>query len=210
MGRRRTIEDSEILEIARRVFQEKGSEATTRDIAQAAGISQGVLYQRFRTKDELFMTAMLPPLPDVNLILGEEPEAVSDPAGYLLAVATRLLDYFRHTVPAVIRAATHPAFEPPKGDVRDPLGCQEFTERLGDRMWALKRKGVLTYPFFHLDVAQALVTYLYGLAVIRALSRATIKKDEDQEVLRFVHALWEGLTPKKKTAQKKGDQKSLF
>src|SRR5262245_16666657 len=60
MGRQKTISDEEVLRIARDVFLEKGHIATTREIAQAAGISEAILYQRFGSKQELFFTAMRP------------------------------------------------------------------------------------------------------------------------------------------------------
>lgn len=39
MGRPKTIEDSALLQVARKIFRERGYTATTRDGAQAAGIS---------------------------------------------------------------------------------------------------------------------------------------------------------------------------
>ncbi len=51
MGRHRTIDESELLGIARQVFQERGHTATSRVVARVVGISQAVLYQPFRTKD---------------------------------------------------------------------------------------------------------------------------------------------------------------
>src|SRR5262245_3040268 len=44
MGRQKTITDDEVLRIARNVFRAQGHTATTREIAQAAGISEAVLY----------------------------------------------------------------------------------------------------------------------------------------------------------------------
>src|SRR6266542_638643 len=73
MGRNKTIEDDELLRVARDVFRETGHTATTRDIAQAAGISQAVLYQRFGSKEDLFLQAMTPELPDVAALLGPYP-----------------------------------------------------------------------------------------------------------------------------------------
>src|SRR5262245_60647331 len=51
MGRHKTISDDEVLQVARGLFREKGHTATTREIAEAAGISEAILYQRFGSKD---------------------------------------------------------------------------------------------------------------------------------------------------------------
>ena len=45
----------QLIDIARRLFAEKGIENTTiKDIADEAGVAQGLLYHYFRGKDELF------------------------------------------------------------------------------------------------------------------------------------------------------------
>jgi AcrR family transcriptional regulator len=49
MGRRKLVEDDELLAVARGVFVEKGIAASTREIARRAGISEAVIYQRHPT-----------------------------------------------------------------------------------------------------------------------------------------------------------------
>ena len=58
MARPVVIEDGLILMTAREVFLEKGPRATTTDIAARAGISQGILFKRFKTKQALFKASM--------------------------------------------------------------------------------------------------------------------------------------------------------
>ena len=53
MSRTREIDDSQILEVARKIFVERGLSATTKMISRAAGISEGVIFQRFGTKERL-------------------------------------------------------------------------------------------------------------------------------------------------------------
>src|SRR5215468_3810223 len=93
MGRQKTITDDEVLRIARTIFREQGHTATTREIAQAAGISEAVLYQRFGSKDELFFAAMRPQGPDIEPLLGPE-DPREDALTYLHAVVVRLGEYF--------------------------------------------------------------------------------------------------------------------
>src|SRR5215217_5368152 len=51
--------DDPVLEIAGRLFREKGFEATTvRQIAEAAGILPGSLHYRYRSKEELLLALL--------------------------------------------------------------------------------------------------------------------------------------------------------
>ncbi|AWN23390.1 TetR/AcrR family transcriptional regulator [Deinococcus irradiatisoli] len=54
MARPRTISDEQIVEAAREVFLEQGFSATTAEIARRAGVSEGTLFNRFASKEELF------------------------------------------------------------------------------------------------------------------------------------------------------------
>lgn len=58
MGRVKTYDNDAIIEAARKVFLEHGPSAPTLAIAQEAGVSEGLLFKRFKTKQQLFLTAM--------------------------------------------------------------------------------------------------------------------------------------------------------
>ena len=58
MPRPVTIQDSAILDAARRVFLVRGYSASTAEIARRAGVSEGSLFKRFRTKTALFLAAI--------------------------------------------------------------------------------------------------------------------------------------------------------
>ena len=58
MARPTTIKDEEILRAAREVFLARGISATTAEVAVWAGISEGTIFHRFKTKVELFDAAM--------------------------------------------------------------------------------------------------------------------------------------------------------
>lgn len=57
-GRPPTIETEKLLAVAQEVFLERGIRATTLEVAQRAGVSEGSLFHRFKTKDGLFRAAM--------------------------------------------------------------------------------------------------------------------------------------------------------
>ena len=58
MSRTATITNDQILEAARAEFLEHGIRATSSAIAKRAGVSSGILFQRFGTKEALFAAAM--------------------------------------------------------------------------------------------------------------------------------------------------------
>ncbi|WP_019588083.1 TetR/AcrR family transcriptional regulator [Deinococcus apachensis] len=54
MARPRSITDEQIVAAAREAFLEQGFSATTLEIARRAGVSEGTLFKRFATKEDLF------------------------------------------------------------------------------------------------------------------------------------------------------------
>lgn len=58
MARPTTIRDEDIIAAARAVFLDKGIQATTAEVAARAGVSEGTIFKRFKTKFDLFKAAM--------------------------------------------------------------------------------------------------------------------------------------------------------
>src|SRR6186713_2083425 len=57
-GRPPVIDSARLLAVARGVFLERGIRATTLEVAERAGVSEGVLFHRFKSKEGLFSAAM--------------------------------------------------------------------------------------------------------------------------------------------------------
>jgi AcrR family transcriptional regulator len=57
-GRPPVISSERLLEVAREVFLELGIRATTAEVATRAGIAEGTIFHRFKSKEELFRAAM--------------------------------------------------------------------------------------------------------------------------------------------------------
>src|SRR6186713_1398186 len=57
-GRPPVIDSARLLAVAREVFLERGIRATTLEVAERAGVSEGVLFHRFKSKEGLFSAAM--------------------------------------------------------------------------------------------------------------------------------------------------------
>jgi AcrR family transcriptional regulator len=109
MGRTKRISDDELLRVARSVFAAEGFGASTRAIARAAGLSEAVLYQRYRTKLDLFYAAMIPaPFDAARLLERHPPERPVGPT--FEAIALEVLGYFREIMPVLAQLVTHPSF----------------------------------------------------------------------------------------------------
>jgi AcrR family transcriptional regulator len=59
MARPQVIRDEDIIHAARRVFLERGFRATSAEVAERAGVSEGSIFKRFKTKFDLFRAAMI-------------------------------------------------------------------------------------------------------------------------------------------------------
>src|SRR5687768_9085793 len=57
-GRPPVISNERLLEVAREVFLEFGIRATTLEVAARAGVAEGTIFHRFKSKEELFRAAM--------------------------------------------------------------------------------------------------------------------------------------------------------
>lgn len=126
MGRNKTISDAGLLEVARLVFVEQGFGASTKEIARRAGVSEGVIFQRFATKEELFFSAMVPPAADVNQLLHH---GRAKGRALLEKITFSMIDYFRATLPVMLPLMSHPAFRFEEFAKRHPESAMNVLRR---------------------------------------------------------------------------------
>jgi AcrR family transcriptional regulator len=108
MPRNKTITDDEIITIARTLFLKNGINASTRDIAKAAGISEAVIYQRFGTKEDFFFATMKLPkteLDSIFCIRAGKGKVVEN----LICISLRIVNYFREAMPVFLTLISHPS-----------------------------------------------------------------------------------------------------
>src|SRR5262245_12611567 len=188
MGRQKTITDDEVLRIARKIFREQGHTATTREIAQAAGISEAVLYQRFGSKEQLFFAALRPRGPHLEQLLGPE-DPPEDAPTYLRTVVVRLGELFAEVVPLVLRVMMHPSFDPASLARAQPGGPAVLLEGLAERLASLARRGELALPSAAVT-ARLLVSLAHDWALRRVHGGSPRGARELKEM---VDVVWEGL-----------------
>ena len=102
MSRPTVIQDDAIVEAARAIFLERGIQGTTADVAKRAGVSQGSIFKRFKSKEELFGVAMaragddeIPvALQGLSAVVGQGRVEV-----HLLDLGTKMLVFYRELVP---------------------------------------------------------------------------------------------------------------
>jgi AcrR family transcriptional regulator len=103
MTRPTTITTEQILDAAREVFLAKGIQATTAEVARRAGIAEGSIFNRFRTKQELFLRAMEPTLQDPEFLRKlEQRVGNGEVRENLLEFGNEMLAFLRGIVPLMM------------------------------------------------------------------------------------------------------------
>jgi len=94
--RPRETQRANILEGAKRVFARKGKAATMADVAQAAGVSQGLAYRYFASKEQIYRELVEQALEQEGLVTAQLMyENSATPGQRLALLITRLVDYRR-------------------------------------------------------------------------------------------------------------------
>jgi AcrR family transcriptional regulator len=190
MGRPKTISDDEVLRIARDLFREHGHTTSTREVAQAAGISEAILYQRFGSKDGLFFAAMHARGPDIEALLGPE-DPPDDAREYLHTVLHRLGAYFAEVIPLALRVMTHPSFDPASLSNTTPGGPAELREGLTKRLTSLARRGRIAAPN-EAALARLLLSLAHDWALQVAFAHGAVAPNYHR-LQEFLDVLWDGL-----------------
>jgi AcrR family transcriptional regulator len=101
MARPPRISNQQILDAARAVFLAHGlTRASTVDIARRAGVSEGSIFNRFATKDDLFRAAMddaQPPAFALDRYVGQ-----GDPRKNLIRITVASVHFLSHLLPKLM------------------------------------------------------------------------------------------------------------
>jgi AcrR family transcriptional regulator len=191
MARPRSITEEHVLETARQVFSELGRAASTREIARRAGVSEGVLYQRYGSKESLFFASLHPPAPPLEVLFGTPPK--NQARAHLLSLAERLTDYFARTLPAIHHLVSHPLMdEATLRQHHDGLPFVPVMMALKNRLEDM-RKAKLVSIADTMAAAQCLLSIIISTAHLEHLhGGADGRKDRLRAALQVI---WSGIQP---------------
>ena len=188
MGRPKTIEDSALLEVARKIFRERGHTATTRAVAQAAGISEAIIYQRFKTKDELFYAALAPSKVSLSSLLDIDMSAHT-PKSYLAVFCARTKDHFRAAMPSILSLAAHPTYgKEMMGEVHRHNRIGEIFPLLVLRLKGWQEAGVIRAVNFR-AFGSLVMHALHSMAMVEVISGETQTPTKPEELHELVDML---------------------
>jgi len=191
MGRKKTITDAALLEAAREVFVEAGFGASTKEIARRAGVSEGVIYQRFATKDELFFAAMIPPPADLSQIFRQ-----SRLKGRALVekLTLAMIEYSRATLPVLLPLMLHPRFQFEEFARRHPESPLFFLRRALVEVLLRERDEGRIGDVDPRGAALLVWSTAHAIAFFERLG-AHDRKFDSEIIRRTVQCLWDGLKP---------------
>lgn len=109
MARPTVIRDETIIEAAREVFLARGIRATTAEVAERAGVSEGSIFKRFKSKVELFQAAMGSQLEEPDFFRTiEERAGKGDLRENLAVLGLEVVAFFRAITPLMMMAWSNP------------------------------------------------------------------------------------------------------
>ena len=203
MARPVTIKDETILAAARVVFLQHGFGATTAEVAARAGVSEGSIFKRYKTKFDLFRAAMEEQLADPTWVRAL-PSRVGqgDMKEGLVALGGEIIDFFRGLMPLMMMSWSNPGPGglPPILTAPNPPPLRALRQLMG-YFDAEMRAGRLRRH----DPEIAARTFLGGLVhftFTETLQRASDELPLPQEtyVRGLVNLLWAGIEPRSKGA----------
>jgi AcrR family transcriptional regulator len=206
MPRPVSIQDDVILRAAREIFLEKGWDATTSEIAAKAGVSHGIIFKRFKTKQALFQSAMqersdwgqtIPGL--LNSSLGRK-----DVETTLVELGSLFVEKFLMLIPALMMAwsnkqeTENPAESAAAANKERATKALQAVKTIAAYLEAEYRLGRIRETDFEV-VAQAFVGALWHHAFLQVMLTDG-KPGSDKErryVRRLVKAMWSGIAPQR-------------
>ena len=193
------IRDETIVDAARQVFLERGFQATTLEVAERAGVSEGTLFKRFNSKVELFQAAMRSQLEEPPFLRTlKECVGGGDLRQNLIAVGLEAVGYFRTIWPLIMMAWSNPR---PNGvpclfhQEADPLPLRILRE-LTSFFEAEALRGRIRVSDAEV-LARAFLGAIHNFVHFELLfkERASPRLSPDEFLAALVDTLWTGVAP---------------
>ena len=172
-GRPPVIDSARLLAVAREVFLERGIRATTLEVAERAGVSEGSLFHRFKSKEGLFAAAM-------NFDADEAPRllqaALRDVEGLevregLVKLSTALLEIGRVALPIMMMSWSNPKLSGGTPFDKKRAGFREFLKAFGAYLEGKMDQGKLRRIDAEV-LARTLIGSVHHYSMMRTLMEA--------------------------------------
>lgn len=191
-----TITNAHLLEVARDVFLREGYGASTAAIAHAVGCSEGTLFKRFSTKEELFSAALGMPKPEWRSLL-EPGVPRGTPRETLQTVAASLVAFLREAMPRMMMLRSHPSYDPHQcfrgTDKPPPVRNAEAVSRFLAEAQAAGELGSCDCE----AVARTFVGALHSFVFFEVMGfDRKGGRDADAFASELVEILWRGIAPR--------------
>jgi AcrR family transcriptional regulator len=191
----RTISDEQILSAARELFLARGFGASTLAIARRAGISEALIFRRFRTKEALFAAAL--GLHDPPVWIGKLDGLVGtgDPKQNLIAISIDIVEHYHNHLPRLMMIWSSRTKAPVRRQLKEPPAVRSLRAltRYFDREMAQGRMREGDAEV----VARALLGALLNHAFSKLMGvQARRPISARRYVIQLVDVLWDGLAPR--------------
>ena len=190
-----------IVEAAERLVRERGlARSTTKEIARAAGYSEGTLYKHFESKEDLFLAMLAERFPAFVALVEELPARVGRGTvrETLQEVANNALAYYGEIVPMAASIFSEPGLlaRHREGLRKRGAGPQMINETLTSYLEAEKRIGRVREDADPEAAAAMVLGACYQRAFFRSyLGEDVFAEGEDGFVEGIVQTLMRSLSP---------------
>lgn len=199
MARPTVIRNEAILDAARAVFLERGILATSAEVAQRAGVSEGSLFKRFKTKADLFRAAMGLDVeaapPGVALLASRV--GVGSVEANLVEAGLDAIAHVERIFPIAMMSWSNPKLNdclPFGGDAEPPpLKMQRLIADYLAAEVAIGRISTIDPPILARTFMGAISVYVFSELMVAR--RGLVAIDRDKYVREYVRVLWSGMRP---------------
>ncbi len=192
MARPVSISTEKLVEAAPEVFLEHGCGASTSQIARSAGVSEGVIFKRFTSKEALFFAAMEVPQPDWDSLFDPTvPEGGMRER--LVELGLRIVAFQRELLPRMTILRSHTT-ECLRADDEEPPPVR-FLRRFSAFLQEQAAQGRLATEDPEL-VARMIMGSLFNFVFFEFMGLDTGRTRSAESYVRgLVDTLWRGVGP---------------
>jgi AcrR family transcriptional regulator len=197
----------QIVDAVERLIEAKGlARVTTKDIAQATGLSEGALYRHFDHKEDVFLAVLQKHLPVLVDLLENQVAGTKTVRENLVEIALAILNYYEQLIPmnAAFFADTVLLTRFREALHQIGAGPQRLHERVAAYIEEEQRLGRITPQLPALSVAALLLGSVHQYGFMRQLlGENPFNVTDRQFVENIVQVVTEGILP---AVQDDGDQ----